>query len=55
MNSCPGQVGILERYLQSKNRDVDEEYKHINTVVGGGGMNREIGIDIYILLILCIK
>ena len=42
-------------YLQSRNRDTDVESKHIDTMVGGGVVNWEIGIDIYTLLILCIK
>ena len=43
-------------YLQSRNRDTDVENKHKNTKGGKwGGMNWEIGIDIYTLLILCIK
>ena len=39
-------------YLQSRNRDTD-----IQTSSGGraSGMNQEIGIDIYTLLILCVK
>ena len=42
--------------FQSTNRDTDVERKHIDTKVEvGGGVNWEIGIDIYILLILCIK
>ena len=41
-------------YLQNRNRDTDVENKCMDTKVGrGGGMNREIGIDIYTLL--CIK
>ena len=43
-------------YLQSRNRDTDVENKRMDTKgEGGGGMNWEIGIDIYMLLILCIK
>ena len=45
-------------YLQSRNRDTDVENKRMDTKGengGGGGMNWEIGIDIYTLLILCIK
>ena len=34
--------------MQSKNTDTDIEDKHMDTKGGGeGGMNREIGIDIY--------
>lgn len=42
-------------YLQSRNRDTDVENKCTDTKAGekGGGMNSEIGIDIYTLL--CIK
>ena len=55
----------LERWyrwtcLQSRNRDTDVENKRMDTEVGkqgrgggGGGMNWEIGIDIYTLI--CIK
>ena len=43
--------------LQRRNRDTDVENKHMDTKVGkwgvGGGMNWEIGIDIYTLI--CIK
>ena len=43
-------------YLQSRNRDTDVENKGMDTKgEEGSGMNREMGIDIYILLILCIK
>ena len=42
--------------LQSRNRDADVENKHTNTMGEmGSRMNWEIGIDIYTLLILCIK
>ena len=38
------------------NRDTDVENKRMDTKgEGGGGMNWEIRIDIYTLLILCIK
>ena len=38
-------------YLQSRNRDTDIENKHMDTKgERGGGMDREIGIDIYTLL-----
>ena len=38
-------------YLQSRNRDTDVENKRMDTKgEGGGGMNWEIGIDIYTLL-----
>ena len=44
--------------LQGRNRDTDVENKRMDTKGGkqwwgGGGMNWEIGIDIYILI--CIK
>ena len=45
--------------LQGRNRDRDVENKHMDTKWkkqggwGGGGMNSEIGIDIYTLI--CIK
>ena len=45
--------------LQGRNRDIDVENKHMDTKGGkggggdGGGMNWEIGIDIYTLI--CIK
>ena len=43
-------------YLQSRDRDTDVENKHTDTKgKGRGGMNWEIGIDIYTLLTLCIK
>ena len=43
-------------YLQSRNRYTDVENKRMDTKgERGGGMNWEIGIDIYTLLILCIK
>ena len=43
-------------YLQSRNRDTDVENKHMNTKgEKGDGMNWEIGIDIYTLLVLGIK
>ena len=43
-------------YLQSRKRDTDIENKCMDTKGGGvDGMNWEIGIDIYTLLILCIK
>ena len=44
-------------YLQSRNRDTDIENKYMDTKGKrwGGGVNWEIGIDIYTLLILCIK
>ena len=44
-------------YLQSRNRDRDVENKCMNVKGGKGecGMNWEIEIDIYTLLILCIK
>ena len=40
-------------YLQSRNRDTDIENKCMDTKGDGGGMNLEIGIDIYTLI--CIK
>ena len=43
-------------YLQSRNRDTDVENKCMDTKgEGGGGMNWEIGIDIDIYTLLCIK
>ena len=42
--------------LQGRNRDTDVENKHMDTKggkQGGGGMNWEIGIDMY--TIICIK
>ena len=44
-------------YLQSRNRDTDIENKRMGTKGerGDGGMNWEVGINIYTLLILCIK
>ena len=43
-------------YLQSRNRDTRVENKLMDTKgEAGGGMNWEIGVDIYKLLILCIK
>ena len=45
--------------LQGRNKDTDVENKHMDTKggkwwgAGGGGMNWEIGIDIYTLI--CIK
>ena len=42
--------------LQSRNRDSDVENKHMDTKgEEGGGMNWEMGIDIYTLLMLRIK
>ena len=43
-------------YLQSRNRDRDKRtgYGHQGRKKGDG-MNWEIGVDIYILLTLCIK
>ena len=42
--------------MQSRNRDTDVENKYMNTKEGhGNGMHEEIGIDIYTLLILCMK
>ena len=49
-------------HLQGRNRDTDVENKRMDTkggkqgvvvVGGGGGMNWEIGIDIYTLI--CVK
>ena len=41
---------------QNRNRDTDVENKHMEAKgESGGGMNWEIGINIYTLLILCIK
>ena len=43
-------------YLQSRNRDRHREQTYGYQGGGGGGrMSWEIGIDIYSLLILCIK
>ena len=43
--------------MQSRNRDTDVENKCTDTKTGkkGGGMNSEIGIDIYTQLILSVK
>ena len=43
--------------MQNRNRDIDVENKHMDTkgVKEGVGKNWEIGIDIFTLLILCIK
>jgi len=41
-------------YLQNRNRETDVENKH-GYQRGWGEMNWETGIDIYALLILCIK
>ena len=43
--------------MQNRNRDIDVENKHMDTkgVKEGVGKNCEIGIDIFTLLILCIK
>ena len=41
--------------MQNRNRDADVENKHMNTKRGRGGVNWEIGIDLYKLLILCVK
>ena len=47
---------MVQTYLQSRNRNTDVENKLTVTKGGsGGGMNWEIGSDIYTLLILCIK
>ena len=45
-------------YLQRRNRDTDVENKRTDTkgrMGVEGRMNWEVGIDIYTLLILCIK
>ena len=43
-------------YLQNRNRDKDIENKCMDPKGGkGGGTNREIEIDVYKLLILCMK
>ena len=43
-------------YLQSRNRDTDLEIENkCMDMERGGGMNKEIGNDIYTLLILCVK
>ena len=43
-------------YLQNRNRETDVEDKHMDIKRGRGSeMNWEIKIDIYTLLILCIK
>ena len=46
--------------MQGRNRDSDVENKHMDTkggkwwrAAGGGGMNWEIGVDIYTLI--CVK
>ena len=38
-----------QSYFQSRNRDMDVENKYMDTngETGGGGMNWEIGINIY--------
>ena len=42
--------------MPNRNRDTDIENKHMDIKgEAGGGMNWETGIDIYRLLILCIK
>ena len=42
--------------MPSRNRDTDEENKHMDTKQEReGGMNWEIGIDIHTLLIPCTK
>ena len=40
-------IHVDETYLQSKNRDTDIENEHMDTKGIGGGMNWEIGIDVY--------
>ena len=49
--------GIVDLILQNRKRDIDVENKHEHHGVGGRGygMNWEIGIDIYTLLMLFIK
>ena len=42
-------------YLQNSNRDTENKCKDTKEGRGWGGRNREIGIDLYTLLILCIK
>ena len=45
-------------YLQNKNRDTEVGEKHLDMKRkswGMGGMNWEVGIDIFTLLMLCIK
>ena len=50
---------LQKNHLQGRNRDTDVENKHMDAeggkqrMRGGGGMNWEIGIDIYTLI--CIK
>ena len=47
---------IDELTYKAKNRDTDVQDKQMDAKWGRrGGMNWEIGIDIYTLLILCIK
>ena len=45
-------------YLQNRNRDTEVGEKHLDMKRkswGMGGMNWEVGIDIFTLLMLCIK
>ena len=42
-----------QSYLQGRNRDTDVENKSMDTK--RGGMNWKTGVDIYTLLILCIR
>ena len=42
-----------QSYLQGRNRDTDVENKSMDT--NRGGMNWKTGVDIYTLLILCIR
>ena len=48
----PRTPGIDDLIYKAEIRDTDLENKHMDMV---GGMNWEIGIDIYTLFILCIK
>ena len=41
--------------MQSRNGDTDVENKRMDTKGEVGGMNGDMGIDIYTLLILCKK
>ena len=42
-------------YLKNRNRDIDIENKWMEEGEGDSGMYEEFGIDMYILLILCVK
>ena len=49
-------IGIDDLIYKSRNRDIDVVNKHTGTSgEGWDGMNWDTGVDIYALLILCIK